>query len=54
MTKRITVVYVLVMIIIIVAVDLLFLRDLAWERLVVNVGIVLAFGAGYFAFFRKR
>jgi hypothetical protein len=40
---------VLVMIVVIVVVDLLFLRDHAWLRLLVNLGIVAAFGALYIA-----
>ena len=37
--------YVLVLIAVVVGVDVLFLRDRFWERLFVNIGIVLAFGA---------
>ena len=36
---------VVVMAAIIVAVDVLFFKDRFWERLMVNVGIVLVFGA---------
>lgn len=45
-------VYVLVMIAVIVGVDVLFLRGLFWPRLVVNVAIVLFFGALYFWFLK--
>ena len=45
--------YALLMVALIVGVDLLFLRDQPWLRLAVNVGIVLAFGIGYFVFFRR-
>jgi hypothetical protein len=38
---------------IIVAVDILFFRDLPWARLASNVGIVLVFGAFYFRFVAK-
>ena len=38
------VVYVLAMIALIVGVDFAFLRNQFWEGLVVNIGIVLAFG----------
>ena len=41
------------MVSIIVGVDLAFLRSLFWERLAVNVGIVLVFGAFYFGFLRR-
>ena len=49
----VSIVYGLVMVALIVGVDLLFLRDQPWLRLAVNVGIVLAFGIGYFVFFRR-
>lgn len=45
--------YVLVMIAVIVGVDFLFLRGRFWERLTVNVAIVLLFGAFYFLFLRR-
>lgn len=38
---------VLVMVALIVALDVLFLRDHFWLRLIVNVGIVVVFAAGY-------
>lgn len=44
------VLYVLAMAAVIVGVDLLFFRDRFWERLMVNVGIVLVFGAFYLRF----
>jgi hypothetical protein len=37
----------------IVAVDLLFFKDRVWQRLMVNVGIVLAFGVFYFKFLKR-
>ncbi len=45
--------YVLALIAIVVGVDVLFLRHLLWERLIVNVGIVLVFVAFYFRFLRR-
>lgn len=42
--------YVVAMIVTIVGVDLLFFRDRFWERLAVNIGIVLVFVAFYFRF----
>ncbi len=39
------VIIVVVMVAVIVGVDILFFRNFAWERLMVNVGIVLIFGA---------
>jgi hypothetical protein len=45
--------YVVAMIALIVAVDLLFFRNRFWQRLLVNVGIVLVFAAIYFWFLPK-
>jgi len=54
MSSRVLVaLYVLAMVVVIVGVDFLFLRDRFWERLSVNVGIVLLFGAVYMLFFRR-
>jgi len=38
----------------IVGLDVAFFRHHFWERLMVNVGIVLVFGAFYLVFLRKR
>jgi predicted cobalt transporter CbtA len=46
------VLYVLTMVAVIVGVDILFFRNHFWARLVVNVAIVLVFGAFYFRFLR--
>ena len=54
MDRRIVVVlYVLAMAAVIVGVDFLFFRNRFWERLIVNIGIVLVFGAFYLRFFRR-
>jgi hypothetical protein len=45
--------YVLVMAAVIVGVDIAFFRNRFWERLMVNVGIVLEFAAFYLRFFRS-
>ncbi len=45
--------YVIVMIAVIVAVDVLIFRNHFWERLMANVGIVLVFVAFYLRFFRR-
>jgi hypothetical protein len=37
---------------VILAVDVLFFRNRFWERLTVNIGIVLVFAAFYFRFLR--
>jgi hypothetical protein len=42
--------YVLALVAIVVTVDVLFFRHLFWERLAVNVGIVLVFWACYLRF----
>jgi hypothetical protein len=45
--------YIVVWIAVVVSVDLLFFRNLFWERLIANIGIVLVFAALYFSFRRK-
>jgi hypothetical protein len=47
------VVYVLAMAAVIVGVDLVFFRNRFWERLTVNIGIVLVFGAFYWRFLSR-
>jgi hypothetical protein len=46
--------YVLLMGAVIVGVDFLFLRNRFWERLIVNIGIVLVFAAVYVRFLKHR
>jgi type IV secretory pathway VirB2 component (pilin) len=41
------VLYGLAMIAVVVGIDLLFFKNRFWERLMVNIGIVLVFGAFY-------
>ena len=54
MTKNMTVVlYVATLIAVVVGVDVLFFRNRFWERLMVNVGIVLVFAAFYLRFFKS-
>jgi hypothetical protein len=54
MRKRAAVVlYVLAMVAVVVGVDVLFLRDRFWERLLVNIGIVLVFAAFYLRFLKR-
>ncbi|HEX3927282.1 MAG TPA: hypothetical protein VHW65_04745 [Gemmatimonadales bacterium] len=45
--------YLVVMIALIVAVDVLFFKNRFWERLAMNVGIVLVFAACYFRFLNR-
>ncbi len=47
------VLYAVAMAAVIVGLDLAFFRNHFWERLTVNVGIVLVFAAFYFRFFRR-
>jgi len=47
------VLYVLAMVAVVVGVDLVFFRNHSWERLAVNVGIVLVFLAFYLRFLRR-
>ena len=51
MDRRITtILYVVVMVAVIVGLDIAFFKNRFWERLMVNVGIVLVFGAFYLRF----
>ena len=50
--QKLTALYVVVMVVVIVVVDVLFFKNRFWERLMVNVGIVLVFGAFYLRFLR--
>ena len=47
------VVYVVAMAVLIVGLDFAFFRNRFWERLAVNIGIVLVFAAFYFRFFTR-
>ena len=47
------VLYVLAMVAVVVGVDVLFFRHHFWQRLAVNVGIVLVFAAFYFRFLKR-
>ena len=44
--------YVIAMVAVIVGVDVLFFRNHFWERLLVNVGIVMVFAAFYLRFLK--
>lgn len=44
------VLFAMAMIIVIVGVDVLFFKDHGWERLMVNVGVVLVFAVCYLRF----
>jgi type IV secretory pathway VirB2 component (pilin) len=45
--------YVLALVVVVVGVDVLFFRHQLWPRLMVNVGIVLIFGACYLRFLKR-
>jgi hypothetical protein len=52
--KQATVVlYVLALVAVVVGVDILFFKHHFWERLIVNIGIVLVFGAFYLRFLKR-
>ena len=54
MGRQVTgVLYVVLMGATIVAVDFLFFRNRLWERLIVNIGIVLVFAAFYLRFLKR-
>ena len=41
------------LVVVVVGVDVLFFRHWFWERLMVNVGVVLVFGAFYLRFLKN-
>jgi hypothetical protein len=47
------VLYVLALVAVVVSVDVLFFRNRLWERLIVNVGIVLVFAAFGLRFLKR-
>jgi hypothetical protein len=54
MTRNMSVaLYVVALIAVIVSVDILFFRNRLWERLMVNIGIVLVFAAFYLRFLKN-
>jgi len=54
MRDQVTVVlYVLALIVVVVGVDVLFFSNRFWERLIVNIGIVLVFWAFYLTFLKQ-
>jgi Mn2+/Fe2+ NRAMP family transporter len=54
MTRNMSVVlYTVVMIAVVISVDLLFFKNRFWERLTVNIGIILVFAAFYLRFLKN-
>jgi hypothetical protein len=51
--QAVVVLYVLALVAVVVGVDVLFFRHQLWERLMVNIGIVLIFGAFYLRFLKR-
>lgn len=51
--RTIAILYVAAMVVLIVGLDVTLFKDRLWERLAVNVGIVLMFAACYFRFVRQ-
>ena len=51
--QAVVVLYVLALVAVVVGVDVLFFRNQFWQRLAVNVGIVLMFAAFYFRFLKR-
>ena len=47
------VIYALVLVAVVVDLDVVFLRNRFWERLMVNVGVVLVFWAVYLRFLKR-
>jgi len=55
MRRQVAVVlFVLAMVTVVVGLDVLFFKHHFWERLIVNVGVVLVFVAVYFKFLKRR
>jgi type IV secretory pathway VirB2 component (pilin) len=52
-SRGVVALYVLVMVAVVVGVDVLFFRHQFWGRLMVNVGIVLVFGAFYLRLLKR-
>ena len=47
------VLYIVALIAVVVSVDVLFFKNRLWERLIVNIGIVLVFAAFYLRFVKS-
>ena len=52
-SQTIAALYVLLMIVVVVAVDVLFFRNQFLPRLIANIGIILVFAALYFRFLKR-
>ena len=54
MTRNVLIVLcIVVLIVVVVGVDVLFFRHRFWERLIVNIGIVMVFAAFYLRFLKN-
>jgi energy-converting hydrogenase Eha subunit E len=54
MGTRSVVLYVLALVVVVVGVDILFLRHHTLARLITNIAIVVVFAVMYLAFFKRR
>ena len=52
MGRNMSALYGLAMVAVIISVDLLFFKNRFWERLMVNIGVVLVFAAFYLRFLK--
>jgi hypothetical protein len=52
--QAVVVLYVLGLVAVVVGVDVMFFRNRFWERLIVNIGIVLVFAAFYLRFLKPQ
>lgn len=52
--NTINIIYVLAMVSTVVVLDILFFRHKFWERLTVNIGVILVYVAFYFAIIKNR
>ena len=53
MGRQVALLYAAAMAAVIIGVDIVFFRNRLWERLTVNIGIVLVFAAFYLRFLRR-
>ena len=51
--QTVVVLYVFALVAVVVGVDVLFFRNRFWERLMVNIGVVLVFWAFYLRFLKR-
>ena len=52
-SRMTSILYIVLLVAVVVVVDILFFRGYFWQRLTVNIGIVLIFAAFYFRFVKR-